>query len=293
MASLPTTRNRAGAPPGDGPLSSALTLSGVSIVLGGRRVLAGVDLEIGRGEFVAVLGPNGAGKSTLMRAILGLVALDSGSAKVLGATPAQARSRIGYLPQRRSFDHNVRVRGIDLVRLGLDGARWGVPVALSQSARARRRAEQLKTQEMLQLVGADAYAHRPLGQLSGGEQQRLLIAQALVRDPDLLILDEPLDSLDLPNQAAVAALVSQICTSRDVTVLLVAHDINPLLGYIDRVVYLARGRALSGAVDEVITAPKLSALYGAPIEVLRTADGRLVVVGQPEAPHYHGHRHEQ
>jgi zinc/manganese transport system ATP-binding protein len=270
----------------------AVSLSGVAVSLGGREVFSGVELTIGRGEFVAVLGPNGAGKSTLMRAILGLLPLARGSATVLGRPPAQARSQIGYLPQRRSFDHSMRVRGLDLVRLGLDGARWGVPVAVGSKARSQRRADRERVDEVVALVGAGAYANRALGELSGGEQQRLLIAQALVRNPQLLILDEPLDSLDLPNQAAVAALVRRICTVEGVAVLLVAHDVNPLLGYLDRVVYLASGGALSGTVDEVITAPKLSALYGAPIEVLRTGDGRLVVVGQPEAPHFHGHRHD-
>jgi zinc/manganese transport system ATP-binding protein len=144
---------------------------------------------------------------------------------------------------------------------------------------------------VIELVGAGAYAGRAIGELSGGEQQRLLIAQALVRSPEMLILDEPLDGLYIPNQVAVAALLRRIATDQRVAVLLVAHDVNPLLGYLDRVVYLAAGHALAGPVDEVITAENLSALYGAPIEVLRTSAGRLVVVGSPEAPHYHGDRH--
>jgi zinc/manganese transport system ATP-binding protein len=186
----------------------------------------------------------------------------------------------------------VRIRGIDLVRLGLDGARWGIPLALTPSARHRREHERERIHHVIDLVGAGDYARRAIGELSGGEQQRLLIAQALVREPKLLILDEPLDSLDIPNQAAVAALVRRVCSAEGVAVLLVAHDVNPLLGYLDRVVYLAGGRAVAGQVSEVITAPTLSDLYGAPIEVLRTSDGRLVVVGTPEAPHHHGHRHE-
>ena len=145
--------------------------------------------------------------------------------------------------------------------------------------------------EVIDLVGAREYARRPIGELSGGEQQRLLIAQALVRRPGLLILDEPLDSLDLPNQATIAALVRRVCTTEQVAVLLVAHDVNPLLGYLDGVVYMAAGRAVSGPVAEVITSQKLSELYGVQIEVLEARDGRLVVVGAPEAPHYHGHRH--
>jgi zinc/manganese transport system ATP-binding protein len=270
----------------------AVALERASVRVGGREILGDVSLTIAQGEFVAVLGPNGAGKSTLMRAILGLVPLAGGTVDVLGTTPQRARSEIGYLPQRQSFDRGIRVRGVDLVGLGLDGARWGVPVALTAGARRRRRQERARVSEVIELVDAGAYATRALGELSGGEQQRLLIAAALVRRPRMLILDEPLDSLDLPNQAAVAGLVQQICSAEDVAVLLVAHDVNPLLGYLDRVVYLAAGRALAGEVGDVITAPKLSALYGTAIEVLRTSDGRLVVVGHPEAPHHHGRRHD-
>jgi zinc/manganese transport system ATP-binding protein len=268
----------------------AVKISGASARLAGRVIFADVDLTVGEGEFVAVLGRNGAGKSTLMRAILGLVPLAAGSIAVLGAPPASARSRVGYLPQRRALDRATRLRGIDLVRLGLDGTRWGLPLppALSE----RRRAEQRRIAEVIELVGATEYAERAIGELSGGEQQRLLIAQALARAPKLLILDEPLDSLDLPNQASIAALVRSVASTERVAVMLVAHDVNPLALYLDRVVYLGGGRALAGSVDEVITSERLSALYRAPIEVLRTSDGRLVVVGQPEAPHHHSHRHE-
>jgi zinc/manganese transport system ATP-binding protein len=273
-------------------MTPAVELSGVSVRLANKPVLSDVSLTVGRGEFVAVLGPNGAGKSTLMRAILGLVPLAGGTASVLGSTPAQARTRIGYLPQRHGFDNSTRIRGIELVRLGLDGARWGVSLPITPAARDRLRADRDRVAETIEVVGAGAYASRPIGELSGGEQQRLLIAQALVRRPDLLILDEPLDSLDIPNQIAVAALLQRISSTRKVAVMLVAHDVNPLLGYLDRIAYLAGGRALVGSVAEVITASNLSALYGARIEVLHTSDGRLVVVGQPEAPHHHGHRHE-
>jgi zinc/manganese transport system ATP-binding protein len=269
----------------------AVELTDVSVRVGGRQILGDVSLTVDQGEFVAVLGPNGAGKSTLMRAILGLVPVASGTVRVLGASPRHARREVGYLPQRQGFDRATRIRGVDLVRLGLDGARWGIPLPVTRRARARRRAERARTDEVIALVGAESYAGRPIGELSGGEQQRLLIAAALVRRPRLLIFDEPLDSLDLPNQAAVAALVRRISAAEHVAVLLVAHDVNPLLSYLDRVVYLGGGRALSGPVETVITGPRLSALYGAPIEVLTTNDGRLVVVGQPEAPHHHGHRH--
>jgi zinc/manganese transport system ATP-binding protein len=271
--------------------AAAVRISNATVRLGGRVIFGGVDVSVDPGEFVAVLGPNGAGKSTLMRAILGLVPLAGGSIAVLGTTPASARPRIGYLPQRRALERAARLRGIDLVRLGLDGTRWGIPLPAPLSR--RRRDEQRRIAEVIELVGAEEYAGRAIGELSGGEQQRLLIAQALARRPQLLILDEPLDSLDLPNQAAVAGLVRRVASAEGVAVLLVAHDANPLLRHLDRVVYLAGGRAVTGSLDEVITSRTLSALYGAPIEVLRTSDGRVVVVGLPEAPHNHGDRHEQ
>ena len=290
---LPATTFPAAAPPRPATPGPAVSVSQVAVRLGGKEVFTGVELTVGRGEFLAVLGPNGAGKSTLMKAILGLVPLAAGTISVLGRPPTQSRPSVGYLPQRRGFDGGTRVRGVDLVRLGVDGTRWGIPVGISKSARERRRAERRGVREVIELVDAAAYAHRAIGELSGGEQQRLLIAQALVRRPELLILDEPLDGLDLPNQATVAALLRRICVEEGVSVLLVAHDVNPLLPYLDRVIYLAAGRAVAGRVKEVITTRNLSSLYGSPIEVLRTGDGRMVVIGQPEAPHVHSHRHER
>jgi zinc/manganese transport system ATP-binding protein len=233
-----------------------------------------------------VLGPNGVGKSTLIKTLLGVQAAD-GEVRVLGRAPGRAGERVGYLPQRRSFDPSLRMRGIDVVGLGWDGNRWGVPLPWRPGRAAARR----RIDEVIELVGATRYAHRPIGQCSGGEQQRLLIAQALVRRPDLLLLDEPLDSLDLPNQAAVAALIGRVCREAGVTVVMVAHDVNPILSRLDRVVYLAEGGAVVGSPSEVITSETLSRLYDTAVEVLHTSDGRLVVVGQPEAPARHTDRH--
>lgn len=261
---------------------------GLAVALAGRLVWEHLDLAVAPGEFVAVLGPNGAGKSTLVKAVLGLIPLAAGQLRVLGGRPGERNGAIGYLPQRRSFDAGLRVRGIDVVRLGLDGDRWGLP--LPGPSGRRRRAEQ-RVAEVIDLVDAARYADRPVGEVSGGEQQRLLIAQALARRPDLLLLDEPLDSLDLPNQASVAALIGRICRE-GVAVMMVAHDVNPILAYLDRVVYLGRGGAVAGAPDEVMTSATLTGLFGTPIEVLRTSDGRLVVVGQPEPPAYHTDRHQ-
>ncbi|HEY3751433.1 MAG TPA: metal ABC transporter ATP-binding protein [Pseudonocardiaceae bacterium] len=260
---------------------SVISLRGAGARVAGRALWQGVTATVGPGEFVCVLGPNGAGKSTLIKILLGQRPAD-GEVLVLGERPGHANARIGYLPQRRGFDASVHVRGVDIVRLGMDGHRWGVPLPF-----VGRHTERARIAEVIDLVGATGYAHRPIGTLSGGEQQRLLIAQALVRKPSLLLLDEPLDSLDLPNQSLIAALIGRICEAEGVTVLMVAHDVNPILGYLDQVIYLASGGAAAGTPADVITSGTLSRLYGTPIEVLRTADGRLVVVGA-EGQHHGG-----
>lgn len=263
-------------------------MRGASAVVGGRTVWSGVSLDIAAGEFVAVLGPNGCGKSTLLKVLLGLTPSD-GVVEVLGARPGRSNNRIGNLPQRRAFDASVRIRGIDVVSLGLDGARWGTPLPwLTRLLAPRRFAERRRRLEnVIEEVGATDYAGRPIGRCSGGEQQRLLIAQALIRRPELLLLDEPLDSLDVPSQAGISALVSDICRRDRVAVVMVAHDVNPILPYLDRIIYIARGSAVIGTPDEVITADQLSALYGIPIEVLQDRAGHLFVVGQPDAPLEH------
>ncbi|WP_236654418.1 metal ABC transporter ATP-binding protein [Streptacidiphilus anmyonensis] len=286
---VPTAASAAGGPSeAGGQAAPVLCLCGAAVRVGGRTLWSGVDLEVQAGEFVAVLGPNGVGKSTLVKVLLGIMPAAEGEIRVLGRRPGEAGSRVGYLPQRRSFDPDLRIRGVDVVRMGLDGDRWGVPLPWSRN----RREQQRRVDEVIELVGASGYAHRPIGQCSGGEQQRLLIAQALVRRPEVLLLDEPLDSLDLPNQSAVAALIGRICHQENVAVVMVAHDVNPILHHLDRVVYIAEGGAVCGPPSEVINSETLTRLYRTPVEVLSTQDGRLVVVGQPEAPAVHADRHD-
>jgi zinc/manganese transport system ATP-binding protein len=273
--------------------SDVIRFEGAGVRVGGRRIWRDVTFSARAGEFIAILGPNGAGKSTLLKVALGLLPLSAGHVSAFGRPVRRGSAEVSYLPQRRVFDSDTHIRGRDLVRLGLDGTRWGTPLpglrALWGGARLARE-ERQRVQESLDLVGATAYADRPIGEISGGEQQRILIAQALVTRPRLLLLDEPLEGLDLPNQQAVSLLIQTICREAHVAALLVAHDVNPLLSYLDRVIYVAHEHVISGQPEEVITTEKLSRLYDAHIEVLRTSDGRLIVVGQPdEGISHHGH----
>lgn len=250
---------------------------------GGREVWSGLDLEVAPGEFLAVLGPNGSGKTTLLKVLLGLLRLSEGTVEVGGTEPRRGSHLVGYVPQQKAFDRDIPLRGRDLVRMGLDGHRWGTGLP---NRVARRRVEQILAE-----VGATGYADAPLGRLSGGEQQRLRIAQALIGDPQVLLCDEPLLSLDLSHQQAASALIDRRRREHNTSVLFVTHEINPILPMVDRVLYLVGSRWAIGAPSEVLTSERLSALYGTPIDVLRVR-GRIVIVGTPDAAHGDdGHHH--
>jgi zinc/manganese transport system ATP-binding protein len=257
-----------------------------TIALGGRDVLAEVSFSIKPGEFIGVLGPNGSGKTTLMRAILGLIAPRSGSVRVFGRPPQRGDAQIGYLPQVRTMQPDLRLRGLDFIASSLRGECWGVPT--------RSRADRKMMAQTLAAVGARDLAERPLSQMSGGERQRLLLAQALLGEPRLLLLDEPLISLDHRYQEAVVDLVRNFARKRNITVLFSAHELNQLVTALDRVLYLGSGHAALGTVDEVVTTPVLSKLYGTPIEVVR-ADGHIFVLSRgrdvERSDHLHDHGH--
>ena len=264
--------------PGGEPV---LSIRGAALQRGERELWAGLDLDVRPGELVAVLGPSGSGKTTLLRAILGLEELSSGSIDVLGE-PVHGRGnrRVGYLPQARPLPRDTSLRGRDLVTLGVDGHRFGLPIP--------RRGDRARVDALIEAVGAQGFADRPVGELSGGKQQRQRAGQALADDPPLLLCDEPLTSLDLANQQAVIGLIDRHRRERGAAVLLVTHDINPLLGKVDRILYIANGRFTLGTPQEVLRSDVLTALYGAHVFVLRAGD-RLVVVGAPDAEASHHH----
>ena len=264
----------------DGLIMSAaapiLDVDEVSVALAGRPILNQVSFRIGAGEFTGLIGPNGAGKTTLLRVILGLQRPGSGRVSVLGRNRSLRRQPVGYVPQKVLLDPDMPMRARDLVALGADGDRYGLRLPSRQRNEAVR--------EMMHAVDADRFADARVGTLSGGEQQRVLIAQALISRPRLLLLDEPLANLALRASQEIVSLLARIAREQQIAVLLSAHEMNPLLPVLDRVVYLAAGRAANGPADQVITTETLSALYGHPVEVLRVHGRVLVVAGdQPTA----------
>lgn len=259
-------------------MKPVVSLRGASLQFGKRLLWEDLDLDIRPGEFFAVLGPNGSGKTSFLKVLLGLQELQSGRA-TLGDRPVERGSNlIGYIPQQKSFAPETPMRARDLVGLGVDGHRWGLRLGKS---RANRRID-----ELLELVGASDYAKVPVGQLSGGEQQRLRVAQALATDPKVLLCDEPLLSLDLHHQQAVSALINKQCHAQNSAVVFVTHEINPIIDYVDRVLYLVGGRFRVGTPKEVMTTEVLSELYGSHVEVIH-ANGRIVVIGLPDATTHH------
>jgi zinc/manganese transport system ATP-binding protein len=249
-----------------------------------RQVWSDLSLEFDEPSFVAILGPNGSGKTSLLRVILGLTPLSAGSVEVLGRAPRRGNPGIGYVPQHQTFDPDLPLRGRDLVQMGIDGHRWGIG---RPSAKDRRRVG-----EVIEAVEATAYADAAIGRLSGGEQQRLRVAQAIVGDPRLLLCDEPLASLDLHHQQEITELIGGWQRRTGRTVLFVTHDVNPILGLVDRVLFVVNGRWALGTPDEVLTSERMSELYGSHVDVMRV-HGRILVVSEStgsgfelEEPHH-------
>lgn len=262
--------------------SPALELRGAALGYGDRQLWHDLDLTVAPGEFLAVLGANGSGKTSLLRAVLGLQPLGAGQVLVAGRPAQRGSPLIGYVPQQRPLDPLTPLRARDVVGQGIDGHRWGIGAAFGAGRAARRR----RVDQVLAEVGAAEYAQVPVGLLSGGEQQRVRIGQALATDPRLLLCDEPLLSLDLTHQAAVTELIDRRRRDRGTAVVFVTHEINPVLPYADRVLYLAEGRFRVGTVDEVMTSQTLSTLYGSPVDVVRIGD-RVVVAGTPDLHAHH------
>jgi zinc/manganese transport system ATP-binding protein len=269
---------------------AVVSLRQATLRLGGRDIWKKLNLDIQPGEFIAVLGPNGSGKSSLIKTLLGLHSLRTGELAILGEPPQSARKHIGYIPQQKAFDPDTPLTGRNLVSLAITGERWFAKPATA--------AENKRIDEVISQVGAARYAHKPLGQLSGGEQQRLRIAQSVVAHPQLLLCDEPLLSLDLSSQQTIARLINDQ-RRKGTAVVFVTHEINPILPMVDRIIYLVDGKSAVGTPSEVLTTERLTHLYGAPVEVLNV-HGRILVVAsnehalaEPHDAHHHHVVHEE
>jgi zinc/manganese transport system ATP-binding protein len=250
-----------------------LRLDGVGVRLGGREILNDVSFTIEAGEFTGLIGPNGAGKTTLLRVILGLQPVTTGSVLIDGAPRAAHDASIGYVPQKLSIEPDMPLRVRDVVSLGIDGHRFGIRLP----SRARREL----VDDMLTAVGAQRYANARVGELSGGEQQRVMIAHALISKPRLLLLDEPLANLDISSEQGIVSVLARLARAERIAVLLSAHDMNPLMPVMDRIVYVAAGRVAVGRTDEVVQPEVLSRLYGQHVDVIRV-HGRILVVAAPQ-----------
>ncbi len=252
-----------------------LRLENISVRLGGRQILSGVSFSVAPSQFTGLIGPNGAGKTTLLRVILGLQQPTEGRVLLNGSPKTrQGGGLIGYVPQKLAIDQDMPLRARDVVGLGIDGNKLGFPLP---SASRRQRIT-----EALEAVGADSYADARIGELSGGEQQRVLIAHALIGRPRLLLLDEPLANLDLRSEQGIVSVLARLAHEQGIAVLISAHDLNPLLREIDTVVYVAAGRAAAGRTDEIIQSDVLSALYGSRVDVLHVNGRVLVIAGEEQ-----------
>ena len=265
-----------GTPPTAADQPPVLSVREAALRFGDRQLWTDLSLDLAAGEFLTVLGPNGSGKTSLLKVLLGLQPLAAGTVQVCGQRPRRGSDLVGYVPQQKSFDPTLPLRGRDLVRLGLDGHRWGMPWP--------RRSDRDKVEQVIAEVGAQSYAGAPIGLLSGGEQQRLRIAQALLGDPRVLLCDEPLLSLDLRHQQEVTDLIEDRRRRAGTAVVFVTHEVNPVLPITDRVLYLVGGKWAIGTPDEVMTSQRLSELYVAEVDVLRVR-GRLIVIGAPDSAH--------
>ncbi len=265
---------------------NALDFNDVSVQLGDTTIWSHATFALAPATITAVLGPNGAGKSTLLKVVLGMIEPREGSLRVLGAAPTRGNPRVGYMAQSRHADSLSSITARDYVGLGFDGPRFGW---------GRTRSKHEVVARALELTGTTRYADQPLNTLSGGQRQRVALAHASVFRPDLLLLDEPLAGLDLAAQAEIVELINLIRESTGAAIVVVAHDLNPLASIVDCVLWIARRQVRCGPVDEVVNASVLSELYGHPIEIFTTAQGRRVIVGLEEEiahPHPHGHDHD-
>ena len=234
----------------------------VSVRYGEVSVLEDIDLTVDAGDFLGIIGPNGSGKTTLLRIMLGLLAPTSGQVRLFGHPPANLKQwgRLGYVPQKATFDPALPVTVGEVVASGL--------IATLGLLRRVRAAERQRVADVLAQVGMTAHAAARVGSLSVGQQQRVLIARALVSDPELLILDEPTGGVDPEAQTSFYALLHHLNREREVTLILVSHDIGVVAKEVTRLACLNRRLIFHGRPGDFLSDAALAALYGPAVRVV-------------------------
>jgi zinc/manganese transport system ATP-binding protein len=253
-------------------INKVCTVKNLNVIIGDKRILSDITFDIAHGEFTGLIGSNGAGKSTLLRSIMGVQKGASGSVFVNGVNSTEVSNAIGYVPQKTVIDPEIPLRAYDLIALGLDAGKWGV--------RRRTRTEKEKIEKAIADVNAQSFANQRVGTLSGGQLQRVLIAQALITEPSLLLLDEPLANLDAKSIQEVVLLLHNLSVEKNISIIISSHEINPLIQYMDKVLYLSHGKVAHGTTDEVIRSDVLSDLYEYHVDVVKIHD-RLLVLAEP------------
>jgi ABC-type Mn2+/Zn2+ transport system ATPase subunit len=244
-------------------MSALVSFDRVALGYGRRTILSELTFAVAEGDFLGLVGPNGAGKTTVLRAILGTL-------KPQGGTLARAPGlRFGYVPQRDQVDYNFPLKVVDVVLMGRYD-RIGL-------ARRPGKDDRDRAVEALDHVGIAELAERPLKDLSGGQKQRTLIARALVGEPNVLVLDEPTNGMDLVSTTQILGLVRELHERDNLTVIMVSHALNEVANYVERIALVVGGGFRIGSVDEIMTEPVLSEMYGIPVEVDSFNGHRIVL----------------
>ncbi len=244
-----------------------LAISDLTVSYNGAPALSHVSFELERGERVAVVGPNGAGKSTLFKVIAGVLDPTSGDVRVAGCSP-RSHICIAYVPQRNDVDWSFPVTVEDVVLMG----RFGKLGLLRRPGRADR----ALVRECLVTVGMEDLAHRQISELSGGQQQRMFIARALAQESSIMLMDEPLNGLDVSAQERILEILDAL-KARGVTVMVATHDLNQAADHFDRVMLLNHRLLSIGSPAEVFTAVHLQDAYGGTLRLVETEDGVMVL----------------
>ena len=231
---------------------NSIEIKNLSVTYRTEPALWNIDLAIPEGKMIAIVGPNGAGKSTLIKAVMGLVPITAGKVSIYEKPYSKQRGKVAYVPQRGTVDWDFPTNVLDVVEMGLYGK-----LGWLRRPNSKTRA---KARECLVKVGLEEYVDRQIGQLSGGQQQRVFVARALAQDPEIYLLDEPLNGVDAITEETILSILENL-RKEGKTIVMVHHDLQTVDKYFDWVVMINRNLIATGAIDEVFTKTNLDATY--------------------------------